>query len=91
MFRITRDHKSVVNIKEHIIPVGHSIGFLGLTHPNIRVGETRVKSKMGHAFAEMISDVTSGRFSSIKSSYDQGNLANILESRFCPADYIVFL
>ena len=91
MFCIIRDHKSVVDIQEHIIPVGRSISFLCLTHPNIRIGKTRVKSKMGPAFAEMISGVTSGRFSYIKGSSDQGNLANILESKFCPTYYIVFL
>ena len=91
MFRINRDQKSVINIQEHIIPVGLSIGFLGLTHPNIRGGKTRGKSKMGHAFAEMISEVTSGRFSSIKGSYDQGNLVNIIEFKFCSTYYIVFL
>ena len=91
MFRINRDQKSVINIQEHIIPVGLSNGFLGLTHPNIRGGKTRGKSKMGHAFAEMISEVMSDRFSSLTGSSDQGNLANILESKFYPTYYIVFL
>ena len=89
IFSPVADNQRIINIKEDIFPNGSTIIFLSFSHPDIRISLASSKTKTNHTWPKVLPKISTNRFTSIKSTTNNGNFANILKAKFGTANDIV--
>ena len=82
-------NQSIINIKEDISPNGSTIIHMRFSRPDIRTSLVWSKTNMHHTWSKVLPKISTAWFTSIQSTMNEGNFANILKAKFGTTNYIV--